>query len=504
MLENIDDALGPAEGAPAAAEAPTRVPVADPRRWLALALVSVATLMIVLDSSIVTIALPHAQADLHISPGDRQWVVTAYTLPFGGLLLIGGRVADFAGRKRMFLLGLLGFAAASALGGAALDEAMLFAARALQGVFAALLAPAALSLIAVTFTEERERAKAFSVYGGVQGAAGALGLILGGILTQYVSWRWCLFVNVPLAIAVAAIAPTVVRESRAEGERRYDIPGAILATGGLVALVYGFTEAASGGVGWLAPSTLSLLAASLVLLVLFVVREAHTSHPLLPLRILLERNRGGALLASLLIFAGMFGIFLFLTYFFQVNLGYSPLRAALGFLPFSAGIIVTAGAASGLLTRVGPKPMLVGGTALGTAGLLLLATLHTGSTWVSGVLPSEIIMSIGLGMVFVPISTVALHGISPHDAGVASALLNATQQVGGALGTALLNTLYVAAFSSYLTSHHSGGNAVALGAYLHGYRVAFIAGGGILAAALLVLVSSITAKRAVPESDADA
>jgi EmrB/QacA subfamily drug resistance transporter len=494
MLENNTDQIpGTGNRIQSAAD-----PAADPRRWLALALISVATLMIVLDSSIVTIALPHAQAALHISASNRQWVVTAYTLPFGGLLLIGGRIADFVGRKRVFLIGLLGFAAASALGGAAVSEAMLFTARALQGVFAAVLAPAALSLIAVTFTEERERSKAFGVYGAVQGAAGALGLILGGILTEYASWRWCLFVNVPLAIAVAGLAPAIVRESRAEGDRRYDVPGAVLATGGLIALVYGFTEAASSGVGWLAPSTLSLLAVAVVLLAAFVAREARTSHPLLPLRVVLERNRGGALLASLLIFAAMFGIMLFLTYFFQINLGYRPLTAALGFLPFSGGIILTAMLVSGLLNRLGPKPLMVTGTAVGTAGLVLLSTLHVGSTWLSGVLPAEIVMSIGLGMVFVPISTVALHGIKPHDAGVASAMINATQQIGGALGTALLNTLYVAAVTSYLADHSRVTTSLQLSGYIHGYRIAFIAGGAFLAIALIILIVSINAKRTVP------
>ncbi|GAA4514828.1 MFS transporter [Actinoallomurus oryzae] len=466
---------------------------------MALALIAVSTLMVVLDSSIVTIAMPHAQADLHISANSRQWVVTAYTLAFGGLLLIGGRIADFAGRKRAFLIGLLGFAAASAIGGAAVNEAMLFGARALQGAFAALLAPAALSLVAVTFTEPAERARAFGVYGAVQGAGGAVGLILGGVLTEYADWRWCLFVNVPLAIAVAVFAPSTIRESRAEGDRRYDVPGAILATGGLTALVYGLTEAASSGVGRLAPVTVILLASAVVLLAAFVVREARTSHPLLPLRVVLDRNRGGMLLASLLIFAGMFGIFLFLTYFFQVNLGYNPLVAALAFLPFSSGIILTATLVSRLLNRFGPKPLLVTGTALGTAGLLLLTTLDEGSGWVGGVLPSEIVMSIGLGMVFVPISTVAMHGIAPHDAGVASAVINATQQVGGALGTALLNTLYVAAFSGYLASHApANAQKVQLGAYLHGYHVAFAAGGGILALALVVFIVSINADRTTP------
>ncbi len=307
------------------------------------AVIAIAQLMVVLDASIVTIALPRAQEDLGISDADRQWVITAYTLAFGGLLLLGGRIADFVGRKRIFLIGLLGFAAASALGGAAQNEAMLFGARALQGAFAALLAPAALSLITVTFTAPRERAKAFGVYGAISGGGAAIGLILGGVLTEYASWRWCLFVNVPIAIAAALAALPTVHESRAEGDRHYDVPGAVLVTGGLVALVYGFTEAAKTGVGWLSAQTLSLLAVAAVLLIGFVMVERRTAHPLLPLPIVTDRNRGGSFLASLLVGAGLFAMFLFLTYYFQINLGYSPLKSGFAFLPFSVGIIVTAG-----------------------------------------------------------------------------------------------------------------------------------------------------------------
>jgi len=388
---------------------------ADPRRWLALA---------VIVASIVNIALPHAQTDLRISDTDRQWVLTAYTLAFGGLLLLGGRVADFAGRRWVFLIGLIGFAAASAAGGAAQNAATLVGARALQGAFAALLAPAALSLIAVTFLEPHERAKAFGVYGAVAAGDGALGLILGGVLTEYASWRWCLFVNVPIAVAAALAALPTVRESRADGARRYDVPGAVLVTGGLVALVYAFTQAAKPGAGWLAAPTLALLAAAAVLLAAFVVVEARTAHPLLPLRVVLDRNRGGALLTSLLLSCGMFAMFLFLAYYYQVSLGYQPLRSGLAFLPFSGGIIVTASLASTLLPRVGPKPLLVTGMALGTAGMFWLTRLDGSSTWLSGVLPALVVMSVGLGLVFVPLSGVALFGIAPHDAGVASAMLN--------------------------------------------------------------------------------
>jgi EmrB/QacA subfamily drug resistance transporter len=471
---------------------------ADPRRWLALGVIAIAQLMVVLDASIVTIALPRAQEDLGISDADRQWIITAYTLAFGGLLLLGGRIADFVGRKRIFIIGLLGFAAASALGGAAQNEAMLLGARALQGAFAALLAPAALALITVTFTAARERAKAFGVYGAIAGGGAAIGLIMGGVLTEYASWRWCLFVNVPIAIAAALAALPTVHESRADGDRHYDIPGAVLVTGGLLALVYGFTEAAKSGVGWLSAPTLSLLTIAVVLLVAFVVVEMRASHPLLPLRIVLDRNRGGSFLASLLVGAGLFAMFLFLTYYFQINLGYSPLKSGFAFLPFSAGIIAAAGLASALLPRTGPKVLMVTGLAMATAGLFYLTLLGTGSSWLTHVLPSEILMSVGLALVFVPLSNLALFGVAPRDAGVASALLNTTQQVGGALGTALLNTLYASAVTGYLTSHTAGpGGQTALQfeAFLHGYRVAFVVGGFLLAAALVVVAVAVNAKR---------
>lgn len=469
---------------------------ANPRRWLALAVIATASLMVVLDASIVNIALPQAQAELRISDANRHWVITAYALAFGGLLLLGGRIADFAGRKRAFVIGLLGFAAASTFGGFAENAATLLSARALQGVFAALLTPAALSLIAVTFVEPHERAKAFGVYGAVQGGGGALGLILGGLLTEYVGWRWCLFVNVPIAAAAVLAALPTVRESRAEGERRYDVPGAVLVTGGLVALVYGFTEAAREGVGWLAPTTLGLLAGAVVLLVAFVVVEARAALPLLPLRVLRDRNRGGSFIASVLIGAGMFGMLLFLTFYFQVNLGYEPLQAGLAFLPFSGGIIVASGLASALLPRFGAKPLMVSGVAAATLALFWLTRLDASSTFLVGVLPSEIIMSLGLGLFFVSLSTVALSGVGPRDAGVASATLNTTQQIGGALGPALLNTVYVSAVGGYLTSNPPGlGGAAArqLDGLLYGYRVAFTVAGCLFALALLAIIVLVKA-----------
>lgn len=482
---------------------PVRAEAVNPQRWLALAVIAAATLMVVLDASIVNIALPHAQTDLRISDANRHWVVTAYTLAFGGLLLLGGRIADFGGRKRIFLVGLLGFAGASVLGGVATNSLTLFSARALQGAFAAMLAPAALSLIAVTFVEPRERAKAFGVYGAVAGGGGAIGLILGGLLTEYVGWRWCLFVNVPIAVAAALAALPTVRESRADGDRHYDVPGVILVTGGLVALVYGFTEAAKEGTGWLAPSTLGFFGVAAALLVAFVLVEARTARPLLPLRVVLDRNRGGAFLASVLVGAGMFGMLLFLTFYFQVNLGYEPLQAGLAFLPFSAGIIFASGLASSLLPRFGPKPLMVIGLVMGTAGLFWLTRLESSSTWVASVLPPEVFMSVGLGLFFVPLNSVALSGIAPRDAGVASAMLNMTQQVGGALGPALLNTLYIAAVSSYVALNRpgsSGARAFEFDSFLHGYRMAFIVGGGLFVLALVVVVVLVRPEEAAAET----
>ncbi|CAO5155636.1 Puromycin resistance protein pur8 [Frankia sp. AiPs1] len=471
----------------------------DPRRWLALWIIAVAQLMVVLDASIVTIALPHAQGALHISDANRQWMVTAYTLAFGGLLLLGGRIADYLGRKRAFIWGLIGFALASALGGLAPNAGLLFGARALQGAFAALLAPATLSLITVTFTESKERARAFGVYGAISGGGAAIGLIIGGLLTEYASWRWCLLVNVPIALVTALAAAPVVRESRAEGAPSYDLPGALTVTGGLVALVYGFTVAADDG--WADARTLGLLAGSVVLLVAFVVIEARTAAPLLPLRVAWERNRGGSFLASLFTGAGLFAMFLFLTYYFQQTLGYSALKTGLAFLPFSGGIIVSAGLASQLLPRVGPRILAGGGATLAAVGMALLLGIGLDTGFASHVLPSELLISFGMGFAFVPLSSVALVGVNPHDAGVASALVNTTQQVGGSLGTALLNTVFTTAVSGYLADHGHSSHAVAQ-SQIEGYTTAFTWSAvmiGIAAVVTIVLVNAGRDTAAAPE-----
>jgi EmrB/QacA subfamily drug resistance transporter len=453
----------------------------DPRRWWALAVFAAAILMVVLDTSIVNIALPQAQRDLNITDADRPWVVTAYTLAFGGLLLLGGRIADLLGRRRIFLLGLIGFAAASALGGLAPTAGVLFAARALQGVFAALLAPAALSMISVTFTDEQERARAFAVYGAVGGGGGAVGLILGGVLTEYANWRWCLFVNVPMAAAALLGALAVVTESRTGAPRRYDVPGAFLVTAGSLALVYAVSLAAEGN-GWLAAPTVTLLVSAVVLLSAFVVVERRSEAPLLPLRVVTDRIRGGAFLTSALVSAGMFAMFLFLAYYLQDDLGYSPLFAGLAILPFSVGIVASASLAPRLIHRHGARTLMITGMTAATGAMIWLALLDTESGYWIGVLPALLVMSVGLGLVLVPLSILALDGVEAHDAGVASALLNVTQQTGGALGIALLNTLYTAAAAAV-----TAGPATVT-AHLAGYRIVFAVAAGLFAAAIVVVL----------------
>jgi EmrB/QacA subfamily drug resistance transporter len=464
----------------------------DPNRWIALVVIAVAQLMVVLDASIVTIALPSAQRSLHISTDNRQWMITAYTLAFGGLLLLGGRIADYVGRKRAFIIGLLGFASASALGGVAVNAPMLFGARALQGAFAALLAPAALSLITVTFTEVKERAAAFGVYGAISGGGAAIGLILGGVLTQYASWRWCLLVNVPIAIITAIVAVPIVRESKAHGNTSYDIPGAITVTGGLVALVYGFTQAAQNG--WTAGSTLVYLGAAVVLLIAFVVIELRAKNPLLPMRVILDRTRGGSFLSSLMVGSGLMGMFLFLTYYFQGNLGYSALKTGFAFLPFSAGIILAATASSKLIPRTGPKPVMVSGFTAAALGMFWLTQIGAHTSFALHVLPAEVLISVGMGLAFVPMSSTALFGVPAHDAGVASATLNATQQIGGSLGTALLNTVFASTTAAYLASRVDT-PAVKEAAQIHGYVVGCAIGGVLLVVAALSALFLVKASK---------
>jgi EmrB/QacA subfamily drug resistance transporter len=466
------------------------------RRWLALAVIGVAQLMIILDASIVNIALPHAQVALHISDASRQWAITAYTLTFGGLLLLGGRIADYFGRKRTFLVGLLGFAAASALGGLAQNAGWLFGARAIQGAFAALLAPAVLSLITTTFTEAHERAKAFAVYGAISGTGAAIGLIAGGALTEYLTWRWTLLVNTPIAIAVAIASLPLLKDSRAQGDRHFDMPGAFVATTGLALLVYGFTEASLHS--WTAPLTLTLLGVSVALLAGFVFWETKASNPMLPLRIVLDRNRGGSYLAFFLATLGMFGVFLFLTYYFQGVLGSSALKAGVAFLPFPLGVIASSTIASRTLPRFGPRWLATGGFSLAVLGMLWLTQLPAESSYLVHVVPAMLLISLGMGHVFVPLSSTALLGVPNHDAGAASALVNTMQQIGGSLGVAFLNTIATSATTSYAADH---GHVSSPAAVVHGFTSAFGVSVGIMAAALLVVVTLIRPARTGRPSD---
>jgi EmrB/QacA subfamily drug resistance transporter len=462
----------------------------DPRRWSILVVVVVAQLMVVLDASIVTIALPSAQRALHISVANRQWVITAYTLAFGGLLLLGGRIADFGGRRRMFIVGLVGFAAASALGGAAVDQAMLFGSRALQGAFAALMAPAALSILTITFQHDAgERAKAFGAYGAVSGAGAAIGALAGGLLTQYASWRWCLLINVPIALLAAVAAARVFGESRAGGRARYDIPGALLSTAGLVSLVYGFTKAVTDG--WTSTPTLTLLAVGVTLLAAFVVVEAHSASPLRPLRVVLERNRGGAYLATLLNVVGLFAMFIFLSYYMQQILHYSPAKAGVAFLPFAVGVIVAAGAATSLLPKVGPRVAMTAGLLMSALGLLWLTQIGVHTSYWTHLFPQQIVMSLGLGLAFPALSSTALTKVRMEDSGVASAMVNTTQQVGASLGAALLNTVAATATASYLISH---GPQFTPDAIVHGFTVAFAVGAAIVAAGAIASAVLVNAK----------
>jgi EmrB/QacA subfamily drug resistance transporter len=471
-----------------------------PDRWRTLVVIAISQLMLVLDSSIMNIAIPSAKVELGISDANQQWVITAYTLAFGSLLLLGGRIGDYMGRKKIFLVGLVGFATASAIGGIAANQGMLYASRGLQGVFGALLAPAALALISETFTDPKERAKAFGVIGAISGGGAAIGLIVGGTLTEFFSWRWCLGVNAPIAIAAAILAIKYVHESKAEGDNTYDIPGVVTATAGLFSLTYGFNEAATKG--WSSSATIGFLVAAVVLLVIFVIVETKVANPLMPLRVITERNRGGSYLGSLVVGAGLFSMFLFLGLYLQVILGYSPLKSGFAFLPFTAGIIVFAGIASQLLPKVGPKPLMVPGLIAAGIGLLLLTRITPETSYLTHVVPSLLIMSSGMALVFIPLTSTSLHAVSHHDTGVASAMVNTSQQIGGSLGTALLNTVAATATTTYVAANSQLGQALMPAAMTHGFTVAFKFSAGLLFIGAVVLFFFINiGKEAVVETE---
>lgn len=461
------------------------------RRWLILFVVAIAQLMVVLDATVVNIALPSAQEALAFSNDQRQWVITAYALAFGSLLLLGGRIGDLFGRKRAFVVGLGGFAGASALGGMAQSFEVLVAARALQGIFGALLAPAALSILTTTFTDPKERGQAFGVFGAVAVGGAAIGLIMGGVLTQYLDWRWCLYVNLAFAIPAAVAAMPLLHNEIPAIRSRIDVPGAVTATAGLFAIVYGLANSETNG--WSDATTIGMLAASVVLLAAFVAIQTRSAHPLLPLRVVLDRDRGGSFLAMLLTGAGMFGVFLFLTYYLQQTLEFSPIQTGFAFLPMTVAIVIAAtGASTALLPKIGPRPLIGGGMLLAAVGMVSLTRIGVDTAYASHVLPGILIIGAGMGMVFASAMATATLGVEPSDAGVASAMVNTTQQVGGSIGTALLSTLAASAVTSELATAVGRPDAtLAAQAAVAGYTTAFwwaaaiFAVGGVICGALL-------------------
>jgi EmrB/QacA subfamily drug resistance transporter len=467
---------------------------AGQRRWLVLGVIGIAQLMVVLDVTVMNIALPSAQRALHFGTADRQWVVTAYTLAFGSLLLLGGRLADLFGRKVTFLAGLIGFAGVSAVGGASVNFPMLVTARACQGVFGAILVPSALSLLTTTFTEPKERGKAFGIYGAIAAAGSAVGLLLGGALTEYLSWRWTLYVNLIFAGAALAGGLTLLERSSSPVKPKLDIPGVLAVSGALFCLVYGFSNAATHN--WHTPSTWGFLAAGVVLLATFALWQGRAASPLLPPRVVLDRNRGGAYASMLIASSGMFGVFLFLTYYLQQTLGYSPVVTGVAFLPIAAGIAFAANMSTiVLMPRVGPKPLVAAGMLVAAGAMTWFAQLGVHTAYADGVLGPLILTGVGLGMVIAPSINAGTFGVEPRDAGVASASVTVGQQLGASIGTSLLNTIFASAVASYLAAHIASGadpgrQALAALALTHGYDTAFwwiagiFAGGAIVAGAL--------------------
>jgi EmrB/QacA subfamily drug resistance transporter len=442
------------------------------RRWWILAVLGIAQLMVILDSTIINIALPTAQRALHFSNADRQWIVTAYSLAFGSLLLLGGRVGDMVGRKRTLIIGLVGFAIASAFAGASVNFAMLVIARTVQGAFGALLAPSVLALLTTTFTDPRERGQAFGIYGAIAGAGGALGLLLGGILTSYVSWRWTLFVNLVFAATAATGALLWLKKDSGADHDPLDLPGLVLVAGGLFLLVFGFSHADT--TAWSDHYTIAFLVAGLILLAVFAYFETKAKHPLLPPRVVVNRTRGGSVLTMLFASVGIFGVFLFLTYYLQSTLGFSPVKTGVAFLPLVVMLASTAQVSNRiLLPRFGPKPVVPIGLLVCAVALFGLHRVGLHSSYASHVLPYLLVLGVGFGLSVAPSFSAGTLGLAPQDAGVGSATLNTGQQVGGSVGTSLLNTVAAGAATSYLVGRTlTPANLQA--ALLHSYTTAFL------------------------------
>jgi EmrB/QacA subfamily drug resistance transporter len=468
----------------------------DRRKWLALALLSAVQFMVVLDIAIVNVALPSIKDDLGFSQENLQWVISAYALVFGGFLLLGGRAADLLGRRRIFLGGVVIFTVASFLAGMAWSEASLIGARALQGLGAAIISPAALSILSVTFREGRERNVALGVWGAVGGFGAAAGVLLGGVLTEALSWSWIFFVNVPVGVAAFILAPLLLSESRDASAKSFDVPGAVFVTGGLSTLVYAITQA--GEHGWLAGRTIGFLAASLVLLVAFVGWEERHPEPLMRFGIFRTRTVTGANVAGFILGTAMFSMFLMLTLYMQQVLGYSAMETGVAYLAVAGTAILWSAVAAQLVTRVGVKPILTIGMATLTAGLVLFTQVSVGGSYVADLLPGFLLIGLGIGFAFVPISIAALAGVQPSEAGLASGLINTSQQIGGALGIAALSTIA----TSHTTDALSAGTA-APAALVDGFTAAFVAGAIIAALGVVAALTLIRREElaAVPEAE---
>jgi EmrB/QacA subfamily drug resistance transporter len=472
------------------------------RRWLVLVVVAVAQLMVVLDSTVVNIALPSAQRALGFPNSDRQWVVTAYALAFGSLLLVGGRLGDMYSRKWVFITGLVGFAVSSALGGAAVSFEMLVAARTLQGAFGAILAPSALGTLVSTFQDPRERGRAFGVFGSVAAGGGGVGLILGGVLTQYLSWRWTLYVNLIFAVIAVAGALAYMSRNRPANPPRMDWPGAVLACAGLFLIVFGFSHAETAG--WTATLTIGSLVLGVLVLTGFVFAERRSTHPLLPLRVILDRTRGGSYVAVGLSGIAIFAVFLFLTYYLQEVKGYSPVTSGLAFLPMIGCILLSSNVSSIVtLPRFGPRVLIATGMLCGVGGMTYLTQLTVTSSYLGGILPSLLILGLGFGMIFAPAINTATAGVQRQDSGVASALVNTMQQVGGSIGTSALSTIALTATASYLVAHHAGALAPAVAA-THGYTVAFAVSAGIFGLGVILAITLLPSRQRLADLRAEA
>jgi len=451
------------------------------RRWWILAVICLAQLMDVLDVTIVNIALPSAQRDLGFSAGDRQWIVTAYSLAFGSLLLLSGRISDLVGRRVMFLAGLAAFGGASAVGGAAPNFMVLVTARAVQGAAGAMLAPAALSLLSTTFTQAKERAAAFAVFGGVSGSGAAIGMLLGGVLTQFLSWRSTLYVNVIIsAVALAGAVTLIPRRQQAGPRPRLDLPGTLLVCAGLFGLVYGFANVESHP--WSAPGTWSFLAGGAALLAAFAWWQARALHPVLPLRVILDRTRGGSTVAIFTGGVGLFGAFLFLNYYLQGILRYSPVMTGLAFLPMVTTLVIAGGiCTTQLYPRIGAKLPVAAGMLIAAGAMIWLTRIGPHSTYAASILGPLLVLGTGIGATIAPAMNAGTTGVQPRDAGIASATVNTAQQIGGSIGTALLNSLAATAFAHYLIGKDAASPAVQAGAAIHSYTTAFWCSGVIFA-----------------------